>query len=116
MMPRVLLLRNRDQQTPPTSLQIIRDWFAQAKSPRVDPFRRILNGRHRLWNCWQADPDLKLPVSSLILEALADYEDDSHLNLIYEDANAVFNTLTRSVMNNSPNYYWKLADIARKTR
>lgn len=47
---------------------IIDGWFQSEIPPRFDPWHRSLtDGRHRLWSVWQARPNARVPVRSLIL-------------------------------------------------
>lgn len=43
--------------------RIVAEWFGLGQAPRVDAKNSsIQNGRHRLNNCWTAEPNLALPV------------------------------------------------------
>ncbi|NKY32991.1 hypothetical protein HGA13_07875 [Nocardia speluncae] len=47
---------------------ILKSWFQTGIPPSMDPWHRHLtDGRHRLWNSWQARPAARLPISSLLL-------------------------------------------------
>lgn len=58
----------------PVDAKIVRSWFhSGAEAPMADPGDdRLMNGRHRLWVTWAANPDLLLPIQSTLLQSAAD--------------------------------------------
>ena len=54
---------------PALEAKIVQSWFPRMiEAPRGDPGDTVpANGRHRLWNCWVAEPTLSLPVHSELL-------------------------------------------------
>ncbi|MBP2193612.1 hypothetical protein [Nocardia goodfellowii] len=57
-------------QLPDLEQNIVRAWFTSGIPPTFDPWHHSMtDGRHRLWNVWQADPEARVPVQSLILRS-----------------------------------------------
>ncbi len=94
--------------------KIAREWFRPGVGPLGDPWDGLSDGRHRLWNCWQAAPDAVLPVYSSHLHSLdqvQEMSEDSAARL-YEDVRDGIELSSPSAVSRSPRFYAELGRVA----
>lgn len=94
-----------------TEIEIVRRWFQHGVTPHGDP-ASLLDGRHRLWNCWSANKDLMLPVESSILCATLEPADSSVHDHVPCEARAKLEAVTDAVREHSSAYVDRLIDLS----
>lgn len=92
-------------------IEIVRLWFQHGVAPHGDP-ANLIDGRHRLWNCWSANKDLLLPVESWILFATLEPADSAVHDLVPCEARAKLKAVTNAVREHSSAYVERLSDLS----
>jgi len=102
----------------PADRNIVTSWFrAGSEAPSGDPWDDgLTNGRHRLWNAWQAAPDALLPIYS---DALAGLDDaplmgEQFAAVVAQSAADGLHDLPTGPANRSPRYVDELRRVARE--
>lgn len=104
---------------PPSSYetQMVLDWFGSPLlAPRADAGAPITSGRRRLWNMWDAQPDLVLPIYSEVLTRSEDYV-QSTLNereAYSAAARRVLQSASPGTFDRSPHYLDELSYWAQR--
>jgi hypothetical protein len=95
--------------------EIVSHWFWEGLGPVGDPWRdRVENGRHRLWNSWEAAPDAVLPVYSATLSGLDSipYEGDHFATIVSREAMEGIELIPPTVLKRNPSFYAELRRVA----
>lgn len=94
--------------------EIIRWWLhGKALSPTADPWSlEPVDGRHRLWNAWEAAPSAVLPILSEALGYVDDYDEVPNLGAVGAmEIEAGLAMTPRTVLTRSPQYAAELHRI-----
>lgn len=92
---------------------IVNRWFQHGVCPCGDP-GSLENGRHRLWNCWSANPNLMLPVESSILCLTLEPPDSPVHGLLPCDALRKLRAVTPPVREGSSEYVRALTELSSR--
>lgn len=92
-------------------IEIVRRWFQHGAAPHGDP-TNLVDGRHRLWNCWSADKGLMLPVESSILCVTLEPADSPVHDLVPCEARDKLNVVTDAVREHSSAYVDRLIELS----
>jgi hypothetical protein len=96
--------------------EIVSEWFDSHTGPVADPWGDSLeNGRHRLWNSWQAAPDAVLPIHSDLLfwlDSIPRMNDDFAAS-VYRGAMEGLELIPPTVLKRNPTFHTELRRVAR---
>lgn len=96
-----------------TEEDIVKYWFNGGCILTGDPCD-LIDGRHRLFNCWFADETLLLPVQSATLRTTLEDEDSAAYKALPAEAWDCLNKIPDTVRQNSPEYVKQIEYFAEQ--
>lgn len=96
-----------------TEEDIVKYWFNGGCILTGDPCD-LIDGRHRLFNCWFADETLLLPVQSATLRTTLEDEDSAAYKALPAEAWDCLNKIPDTVHQNSPEYVKQIEFFAEQ--
>lgn len=96
-----------------TEEDIVKYWFNGGCILTGDPCD-LIDGRHRLFNCWFADETLLLPVQSATLRTTLEDEDSAAYKALPAEAWDCLNKIPDTVRQNSPEYVKQIEFFAEQ--